>query len=44
MVSHSMSALQQYCDAALFIGRDNEVIFYESVSEAIQKYKVNEGL
>lgn len=44
MVSHSMAALQKYCDAALFIGRNNDVRYYESVSDAIRQYNLNEGL
>ncbi|ADO46849.1 ABC transporter ATP-binding protein [[Enterobacter] lignolyticus] len=44
MVSHSMAVLQKYCDAALFIGRHNNINYYDSVAEAINKYKENEGL
>ncbi|MEG3132029.1 ABC transporter ATP-binding protein [Rouxiella sp. T17] len=44
MVSHSLGSLKEFCDVALFIGRDNKVKYYESVEEAIQVYKADEGL
>ncbi|MGP2542191.1 ABC transporter ATP-binding protein [Yersinia sp. 2541 StPb PI] len=44
MVSHSLGSLKEFCDAALFIGRDNQVKYFESVDEAIAVYKVDEGL
>lgn len=39
MVSHSLNQLKQYCDAALFIGRDNNVLYYDNIDEAIFDYK-----
>ncbi|WP_145550083.1 ABC transporter ATP-binding protein [Yersinia intermedia] len=44
MVSHSLGSLKEFCDAALFIGRDNQVKYFESVDEAIAVYKKDEGL
>lgn len=44
MVSHSINALRQYCDAALFLARNNEVFYYDSVDEAINEYNRNEGI
>lgn len=44
MVSHSLGSLKEFCDVALFIGRDNKVKYFESVDEAIQHYKADEGI
>ncbi|WP_145519435.1 ABC transporter ATP-binding protein [Yersinia mollaretii] len=44
MVSHSLGSLKEFCDSALFIGRDNQVKYFESVDEAIAVYKVDEGI
>lgn len=44
MVSHSLGSLKEFCDAALFIGRDNQVKYFESVDEAIAVYKVDERI
>ncbi|HGK4675589.1 TPA: ABC transporter ATP-binding protein [Kluyvera georgiana] len=44
MVSHSVNALRQYCDAALFLARDNNVFYYDSVDEAIDEYNRNERI
>lgn len=44
MVSHSLGSLKEFCDAALFIGRNNQVKYFESVEEAIAVYKVDEGI
>ncbi len=44
MVSHSLGSLKEFCDVALFIGRDNQVKYFESVDDAIAVYKVDEGL
>ncbi|TCQ89376.1 MULTISPECIES: ABC transporter ATP-binding protein [Rahnella] len=44
MVSHSLGSLKEFCDVALFIGRDNLVKYFESVDEAIELYKSDEGL
>jgi capsular polysaccharide transport system ATP-binding protein len=42
MVSHSLGSLKEFCDVALFIGRDNKVKYFESVDEAIEMYKTDE--
>ncbi|MCS3423631.1 capsular polysaccharide transport system ATP-binding protein [Rahnella sp. BIGb0603] len=44
MVSHSLGSLKEFCDVALFIGRDNKVKYFESVDEAITTYKNDEGI
>ncbi|WP_047608694.1 ABC transporter ATP-binding protein [Rahnella aquatilis] len=44
MVSHSLGSLKEFCDVALFIGRDNKVKYFESVDEAIATYKNDEGI
>lgn len=44
MVSHSLSSLEKYCNYALFVGRDNIVRCYDSVSEAIECYKADEKI
>lgn len=44
MVSHSLKSLVEFCDVALFIGRENKVAFYDSVEEAIEVYKSDEGI
>ena len=44
MVSHSINLLKQYCDAAVFLGRDNAVSYFDSVDNAIDEYNRNEGV
>ena len=44
MVSHSLNSLKQYCQCAVFIGRDNNFAFFDDIDEAILKYKKDEGL
>jgi capsular polysaccharide transport system ATP-binding protein len=44
MVSHSLGSLKEFCDVALFIGRDNKVKYFESVDDAITTYKNDEGI
>lgn len=44
MVSHSLGSLKEFCDVALFIGRDNKVVYFESVDEAVEMYKADENL
>lgn len=39
MVSHSLNSLKQYCDIAIYIGRNNEVSYFEDVGNAIDAYK-----
>lgn len=42
MVSHSLNSLKEFCDVALFVGRNNIVTFYDEVSEAISDYACEE--
>ena len=42
MVSHSLNSLKEFCDVAIFFGRDNKVRFFESVDDAIKNYKSEE--
>jgi len=44
MVSHSLNSLKNFCNSALYIGRNNEVEYMESVDDAIKKYINHEGL
>ncbi|QOV68203.1 ABC transporter ATP-binding protein [Citrobacter sp. BDA59-3] len=39
MVSHSLNLLKQYCDIAIYIGKSNEVTYFEDVGNAIDAYK-----
>jgi len=44
MVSHSLNSLKEFCDVALFIGRNNKVTFFDSVQEAIEAYQREENI
>lgn len=44
MVSHNLNSLKDFCDAALFVGRGNNVEFYSDVSEAINAYIIEEKI
>lgn len=44
MVSHSLNSLKEFCDVALFLGRDNKATFFNSVDDAIEAYKEDENL
>ncbi|HGF0772041.1 TPA: ABC transporter ATP-binding protein [Kluyvera georgiana] len=44
MVSHSLNSLKEYCDCAIFIGRDRCAYFYDEIDEAIDVYKGDEGI
>lgn len=44
MVSHSLNSLKEFCDVALFLGRDNMVHYYDSVDSAIEQYLEEEQL
>jgi len=44
MVSHNLGSLKEFCDVALFIGRDNKILFLDSVKHAIELYKKDEGI
>ncbi|WP_052283175.1 ABC transporter ATP-binding protein [Kluyvera genomosp. 1] len=42
MVSHSFHSLVEHCDAALFFDRDNNVTYFDTVIDAIKKYRFEE--
>lgn len=44
MVSHSLNSLKEFCDVALFLGRDNKVRYFDDVSEALEVYKQDENI
>ncbi|MCZ7833614.1 ABC transporter ATP-binding protein [Atlantibacter hermannii] len=44
MVSHSLNSLKNYCDVAVFVGRENNVTFYDSVTSAISAYQKEENI
>ncbi len=44
MVSHGLNSLKEFCDVAIFIGRNNRVCFFDSVSDAIDEYKKEEQI
>ncbi|HHH0298230.1 TPA: ABC transporter ATP-binding protein [Yersinia enterocolitica] len=44
MVSHSLGSLAQYCESAIFIGRNNSVKYFDSTLDAIEMYKKDELL
>lgn len=44
MVSHSLNSLKEFCDVALFLGRDNIVHYFDNVDDAIENYLEEEKL
>jgi capsular polysaccharide transport system ATP-binding protein len=38
MVSHNLNSLKEFCDMAIYIGRDNEVLLFHDIEEAITQY------
>ena len=42
MVSHSLNSLKEYCESALYIGRNNEVTYYDAIQDAIEAYQNEE--
>jgi len=44
MVSHNLNSLKHYCDAAVFIGRENHVQYYDDINEAIDAYVKEENV
>lgn len=44
MVSHNLNSLKQYCDAAVFIGRNSQVTLFEDVDQAIDVYVKEENI
>ena len=44
MVSHSLNSLNEYCDCAVLFDRNNNVILFDDIKDAIYQYKINESL
>lgn len=44
MVSHNLSSLVEFCDSAIFLGRDCNAVFYDNVKDAIDRYKTEEQI
>ncbi|EPR9023710.1 ABC transporter ATP-binding protein [Cronobacter dublinensis] len=44
MVSHNLNSLKHYCDAAVVIGRENHVQYYDDINEAIDAYVKEENV
>ncbi|NIF21175.1 ABC transporter ATP-binding protein [Candidatus Pantoea multigeneris] len=44
MVSHSLNSLKEFCDVALYIGKNNEISYFDDVEVALDYYKTNENL
>ncbi|NIF03058.1 ABC transporter ATP-binding protein [Pantoea sp. Acro-805] len=42
MVSHSLKSLKEFCDASIYIGRENEVTYYNKIDDAIDNYLKDE--
>ncbi|MBS0882846.1 ABC transporter ATP-binding protein [Pantoea sp. JGM49] len=42
MVSHSLNSLKEFCDIAIYVGKNNIVSLHDNVSDAIEIYKKNE--
>ncbi len=38
MVSHNLNSLKEFCDMAIYIGRDSKVLLFEDIDEAIDQY------
>lgn len=38
MVTHSLNLLKEHCDIAIYIGKSNEVTYFEDVGDAIDTY------
>ena len=41
MVSHSLNILHDFCDAALYLGKNNQIWYFDSINDAIKNY-INE--
>lgn len=40
MVSHNLNSLKEFCDMAIYIGRDNNVLLFNDIEEAITQYSL----
>ncbi|EHN5582242.1 ABC transporter ATP-binding protein, partial [Escherichia coli] len=38
MVSHSLNILHDFCDAALYLGKNNQIWYFNSINDAIKNY------
>ncbi|MED0634153.1 ABC transporter ATP-binding protein [Escherichia marmotae] len=38
IISHNLTLLKEYCDVALFINKDKDVVYYSDVNDAILNY------
>ncbi|MCA1178219.1 MULTISPECIES: ABC transporter ATP-binding protein [unclassified Pantoea] len=39
MVSHSLNSLKDFCDSAIYIGRENHVNYFNKIEDALEEYK-----
>ncbi|HCP7977208.1 TPA: ABC transporter ATP-binding protein [Escherichia coli] len=44
MVSHNLNYIREFCDVAIFLGRNNEVYYYDDISCAIKDYLKEEKI
>lgn len=44
MVSHNLNSIREFCDVAIFLGRNNEVHYYDDISCAIKDYLKEEKI
>lgn len=42
MVSHSLHSLKEFCDVAIYLGRNNMVYYFDDVDYAIKQYLIDE--
>lgn len=42
MVSHSLNSLKEFCDCAIYIGKDNEANYFEDIEKALEKHKTEQ--
>lgn len=42
MVSHSLNSLKEYCDVAIYVGRNHKVYYFDDVSTAVEQYMLDE--
>lgn len=44
MVSHNLNSLKSYCEIAVLLGRQNQVVLYNEIDDALLKYKEQEHI
>ncbi|MBV8045051.1 ABC transporter ATP-binding protein [Pluralibacter sp.] len=42
MVSHNFFTLVEHCDVAIYLNRENQVLYFDKVMDAIKKYRFDE--